>query len=864
MPTGGASAPGAVAPATGADGAGDELADVSAAVTGEELADVDTKGTEGTLADGEAPETGSEAADGNSPDGDGAVSTDTAELDTGEKAELDKDQTVVLPSPGAAPARKGWLARRLGRIAALGVVATGLRRAGAAVAPIARLWQAGPGVREDSDPGGRTFAMVTVMPSLLLIAWLLPGLVLLLANAFLPAAMVLIAVPVLVALTMLTARQIPGRWPAVDSKPPEPGSKPQDAKKRTRSWSAWWGLGGTVVVAVTFAVWQIVVNSPQLIVSRDPGAYIQVAYWIADHGVLPIPASLAAFGGLHPGLSFASFGFTSHGTSVVPGLTAGLPIVLAAGMWAHGITGATVISPVIGALAVLAVGGLTGRLAGSQWAPAGALLLAITVPEIYTSRSAFSDTLAQALLFGGLCLVVDSFSARKPLTLAALGGLSLGLTIMAGTGLLLELLAVIPVAGALLAGRRPQALPLCAGLVAGVVCGIAAAIGLDFPALGSTTPSFRIIGLLAAVLLVLTAVGVTVGLVGPVRRRARKLLAGRPLRWLPDAAAAIVVLAAIGLAMRPYLAKVRGPASPYVAALQRLEGLPVDPGRLYAENTLYWVVWYLGVPALLLGMIGLAMVTRQCVRALITWRDPSGVAQAWAFPVAIIGWGLFAALWLPSTVPDQPWASRRLVPVILPGLIILAVWVAAWLIGRAHARGAGVTAVAVATACFVVALAVPAAAITFGIELSRPASPATRTALSGLAFRRTGGDELGAIERLCGAIPSHSSVLLLDEPAARAFAEVIRGTCDDPTGIVAGTPTGNVDMIVSSIERAGRHPVLLATRESELARYGTSPSEVINLDTQQDSHLLTRPPTSTWPVHYELWMSAPGGTVNGA
>jgi hypothetical protein len=855
--------PGAAAPAGTEDG----LADVNPAVDGEGLADVDTGGAEGKLAGGDVPGTGDDAAGGTTLAGDGAVGSDTAELDHGDTAGLGKqDQTVVLPGPGEPTTGPGRLVGRLSRIAGLGVAVDGVKRLGATrgmrrlragAVQFGRLWQPGPGIREAADPGGRAFAMVTVLPALLLIAWLLPGLVLLLANRFLPAPMVLISVPIAVALTMLVAREIPGRWPA-------PDSKPQSAKARSRSWSAWWGLAGTVVVAGVFAAWQLAVNSPQLIVSRDPGAYAQLAYWIADHGVLPIPASLAAFGGAHPGLTFASYGFATHGAAVVPRLTAGLPIVLAAGMWAHGITGASVMSPLLGALAVLAVGGLTGRLAGPQWAPAGAFLLALTVPEIYTSRSAFSDTLAQALLFGGLCLVVDSFSSRRPLTLAAIGGFALGLTVLAGTGLLLVLVAVIPVAGALLAGRRPQAIPLSAGLVAGVVCGVAAAIGLDFPALGSTAPSLGIIGVLAAALAGVTAVGVTVGLVGPVRRRARKLLDGRPLRWLPDAAAAVVVLAAIALAIRPYLEKVRGPANPYIAALQRLEGLPVGPGRVYAENSLYWVIWYLGVPALLLGMIGLAMVARMCVRALITWKDPDGTARAWVLPVAIIGWSVFAVLWQPGTVPDQPWASRRLVPVILPGLIVLAVWVAAWLIGRAHARGAGVMAVTVATACFVAALAVPAAAITFGIALSRPASPATRTALSGLAFRRTGGGELDAVERLCGAIPSHSSVLVLDEPAARAFAEVIRGTCDVPTGIVAGASTSEVDQIVSGIERAGRHPVLLATRESELVRYGASPSEVVNLATQQDSHLLTRPPTSTWPVHYELWMSTTGGAANGA
>jgi hypothetical protein len=258
------------------------------------------------------------------------------------------------------------------------------------------------------------------------------------------------------------------------------------------------------------------------------------------------------------------------------------------------------------------------------------------------------------------------------------------------------------------------------------------------------------------------------------------------------------------------------------------------------------------------------MVTRMCLRALITWRDPTGTARSWVLPASIIGWGLFAVLWQPGTVPDQPWASRQLVPVVLPGLIVLAVWVAAWMIGRAHARGAGRTAVVLATACFVVAMGVPSAAITFGVALSRPANPATRLALSGLAFRTTGAGEVAAVEQLCGAIPPHSSVVLLDKVAARAFAQVIRGTCGVPTGIVAGTAPGSVSAIIGGIERAGRHPALLATKAAELTPYGASPRQIVNLATQQDEHLLTRPPTSTWPVRYSLWMSQPGGTAVGA
>ena len=821
-------------------------------------------GAAGTQA--EAPPAESEAGPGDGGTGSDAAAGEPAV--SGAAAEPAGTRTAVIGKTarrwdlGLGPAIGAVWQRRVGQAWQRSVGQAWQRSIGRL--GISRLWQPSPGIRESASPGVRALALVTDMPVIVLVAWLIPGVLLLLAHRFLPAPMVLISVPLAVALTILVARELPGRWPAMEATGTGQVPETKDAKPRGRAWAAWWGLGGTIAIAGVFAAWQLIENSAQLIVSRDPGAYAQFAYWIAEHGSLPIPASAAAFGGAHPGLTFASFGFASHNGAVAPGLTAGLPIVLALGMWVHGVTGAAVISPLLGALGIVAVGGLTARLAGPQWAPAGALLLALTVPQMYTSRSAFSVTLAQVLLFGGLCLVVDSFSSQRRITLAGLGGLALGLTVLAGTGFLLMLLPVIVVAGALLAGRRPQAIPLTAGWLVGVIGGLAAGIVLDDPALSTTTPSFRIIGILAGGLAVVTAAGVAIGLVGPARERARKLLGARPLRWLPEAGAILVIAAAIGLVIRPYVQKVHGPASPYIAALQRLQGLPIDPGRLYAENTPYWVIWYLGVPALLLGLAGLAMVTRLCLRALITWRDPAGVARAWALPVAIIGWGLFAVLWQPFTVPDQPWASRQLVPVVLPGLIVLAVWVAAWMIGRAHARGARTSAVAVATACFVVAMAVPAAAITFGIALSQPADPATRLALSGLAFRTTGAGEVAAVEQLCGALPSHSSVVILDKVAARAFAQVVRGNCGLPSGIVTSTAPGEVSTIIGGIERAGRHPVLLATKAAELTPYGAAPREIVNLSTQQDAHLLTRPATSTWPVQYTLWMAQPGGTVLGS
>jgi hypothetical protein len=721
------------------------------------------------------------------------------------------------------------------------------------------------GTRRGADPGGTVFALITVTPALAIAAWLVAGLPLLLAGRFLPVPMVLISVPVAVALVILTGRHVPGRWPGHGRAERETSGQAQGSgQPRGSGWAAWLGLAGTVAVAAGFALWQFHQNSPQLLTGRTPGAYFQFGYWIAEHGSLPIPASLTAFGGSHAGLSFASFAFASQGNAVIPQLMAGLPITIAAGLWAHGVAGGAAVSPLLGACAVLTVGGLTGRLAGPQWAPAGAFLLALTLPQAYTSRSAFSEMLAQILLFGGLCLVVDSLLARRPQLLAAVGGFLLGLTVLADIGSLLYLLPAIVLLGVLLAARRPQALPFEGGLLLGAGYGLAGGYLLAGPMMASLAPQLEQVALVAAAFAVVTAAGAAVVLAGPVRRAATRLLAARPLRWLPEAAAGVVVLAGIAFLIRPYLQTVTGVANPYVAYLQRIAELPVNPHRLYAEDSMYWVIWYLGAPALVLGVTGLAMLTQRCLRALFTWRDPTQVARVWALPLLIIGWGMVTVLWRPSTTPDQPWASRQLVPVLIPGLIVAAIWVCAWLAARARERGASQVAVTAVVACLAAALAVPPTATVFGIGARPATSPALRPASGGLALLRTSAGQIAAVTQLCSVLPQNSSVLLLDQFSAREFTQVIRGMCGVPAAVMAGAAPGQVGAVVNEITVGGRRAVLLATSQADLARYRPAAREVLALATVQDAHVLTQPPASGWPVRYVLWMSGPGAAGAGA
>ena len=181
-----------------------------------------------------------------------------------------------------------------------------------------------------------------------------------------------------------------------------------------------------------------------------------------------------------------------------------------------------------------------------------------------------------------------------------------------------------------------------------------------------------------------------------------------------------------------------------------------------------------------------------------------------------------SVLWAPDTVPDQPWASRTLVPAALPAFLLGAVWVAARLDARARERGAGLPAIALAAAFFTVALAIPTVVTTFGAGFSGSGSSGrsrhgAELTLSGLGVHRTGAGQTDAIQGLCGTMSSRMSVVIVDRTAADEFAQLIRGMCHVPAGVMTGAPATEVRAEVQAIAARGRQPVLLATQASELA-----------------------------------------------
>jgi hypothetical protein len=418
--------------------------------------------------------------------------------------------------------------------------------------------------------------------------------------------------------------------------------------------------------------------------------------------------------------------------------------------------------------------------------------------------------------------------------------------------------------------RRAVGVAFSLGLCLGCGYGIAAGYALARPFADTLASPLKVIGADAAGIAVVTVVMIAAMRPARVRRVTRRVLGKPPLRWLPDLASFAVIVALAGLAARPYLQTVRAvlghAEADFVAGLQRLAGLRVDPTRLYSEDTLYWVIWYAGIATVLLAGFGAVLLVRRSVRALLTWNDPSGASLNWALPVTVVVGGSAAILWQPFTVPDQPWASRRLAPVVIPGMILLATWAAAWLTRRARDRGAGVVTAGFVSVFCVGAMVLPAFTTSLGLGLTHSGvGGGMRLSAKGIAQHAVHAGETTAVRTLCAAIGRSSSVVILDRRVAGDFTQVIRGMCGVPAAwMPQGTPSAAVNAVLAGILKAGRRPVILGARPAELSGFGGSPTLVMKLATTQDPHDLTQAPGGPLPARYVIWMAVGQSPVAGA
>lgn len=425
------------------------------------------------------------------------------------------------------------------------------------------------------------------------------------------------------------------------------------ARGRLRLGSAARAAGLTAIVPLALVVlglWRFFPSSEYVIGGKDPGTYVNEGVQIAQRGALmfqdPVVSSVPPFARdlFFPshqrqdyyGTRFMGFFITDPGQGAVVGQFPHLfPASIAVGYGIGGLTGALRTVGAWAILGLLAVYFTGVRFAGRTAAAAAAALLALHVIEVWFSRYPNAEVVMQALLFAALLANARAHVDRDRF-FAPVAGFLLGLLLFLRFD---AVLGIAGIAGGLALsgfnGQRPRAsflavFALAAALAAAYLLGPMRAYA-DLPIVFlSNLPRWQY------VVLGLVAAGAAGGLWVAARYPG---FSAHVVRWTPG----VLTIALSALAV--------------YALFFRQPGGRLAAHDAYALRT--FTNYYLTLPALLAALIGLGLMARRAF-----WRDPALLVT-----MAVFSCFFFFKI---RIVTDHFWMTRRFLPVILPGALLLA------------------------------------------------------------------------------------------------------------------------------------------------------------------------------------------------
>ena len=560
---------------------------------------------------------------------------------------------------------------------------------------------------------------------------------------------------------------------------------------------------------------------------RDPATYGISGRWLVDHPSVLIPSTTRLFGHV-PGLDLGSLGFgVLHDQSgVYPQGNHLLPALLAVPAWIIGPSAILHTNAVIGALALLALYGLARRLVGEWWGIIPPAALAASMPFLAFVRSTYSEPIALLFLVAGMALVIRAMDTGRAPDMA-IAGLTLGCSALARVDSYVALLAVPICAGALClaAGRdeRRQRLVAAVALVVGATVPLVIGV-LDLKRLSpgywsGRAHETRLLGIGALVLLAIAAAVVAVAW-----RTSRPWFWVSNRRALSAVGSGAVVVGFAALASRPlwFTAHFATPdMSSTLATLQAGLGLTVDPTRSYDELSLSWMSWYFGWPTVALAVAGLA---------LLVWRLGTRGDVRIVLPVAVTL--ALSALYFNRVLiyPDQVWAMRRFLPVVLPGMLIAAALALAvlWQRGRLGR---------------ITALVLGAVALIFPTVVSLP-----------LVRVIEGDGQLEQVTAVCDALPADAALLAVDVEGARVgYLETFRAFCDVPTTGLPKPSPETLSAAAAAVTAQGRTLYVITTSADDVT-WSAPPSTVGDVDLLKWPERLVDAPSTAVNFRRELFL----------
>ncbi len=428
------------------------------------------------------------------------------------------------------------------------------------------------------------------------------------------------------------------------------------------------GAGGAAVIAFAAMIWNGLNAAKHAQINRDGVTSLNAGKWIAEQGTLTVRPFVAPFTRTAPFFA-SSTGMKPRGSHlefVGPHM---LSAILAEAQNIGGDRWMFLTVPVIGGFSLLVFYLLAARMLRHPFAAlAATATFAFVMPQISFSRDSAPEIPTQILLFTALWLLCDQRTLRSAGT-GFCAGLLLGLIqALRGDGLVYLLGLPVLFAVQWMRAKHVDRLRLTRGMIGcveGVGVGLlVAAFDLwhtDRHYLSTLQGNLGRVATLASIVTIVAVAAVR------IRRRRPDLVDVLRSRRETAAKVAFGLVLAFGLGtwfVRPLVETTHGDRNAIVGLVQRLNKVSIDPTRRYSEFSVRWVSSYVGPITLILGIIGAAALAYLFVRGPLR-AQPATIALILAPPALL-------SLWWPSTTPDQVWAARRLLPALLPGLILVA------------------------------------------------------------------------------------------------------------------------------------------------------------------------------------------------
>lgn len=607
-----------------------------------------------------------------------------------------------------------------------------------------------------------------------------------------------------------------------------------------------WSAGALTVVSIGVGLWLGATHAEQVLPRRDSASNLQAAISLAETGLREMPVDVVAYGGTSvvddPAVTLASPAFFAVGTAeqpvIQPQFVIGPAAIYSIGVWADDSPGAMVLPAILTAIGLLGIGLLTARAVGPRWAAVGAAATGLLYPLVHVGRTTYSEPLAMVTLAAGLLALIAAAGDEEEHRGAVLAGLLIGGTAMVRIDGLRETILLVPYLMLMIA--RGARWPTRVGAAAGAAT--LAAL------LAAWAQSDQYLGAIAGSLVPLAAIGVL------LTALAWAALAWSDRGWrlpasisrrLPAILGGLVLIAGCYLATRPLWQVVRqspdDSGARYVAGMQARQGLAVDGGRTYAEDTVTWLSWYVGPVALVVALLMLAAVFARLAGA---WRDQEQL-PAWTGALVVAAGSSLLTLLRPGITPDHPWATRRLL-IVLPLVVLLVVAAAAWMSRRLVRRRP--MAYAVVTVGAVVG------------SLVVPAAWATAPHLT----ERVERGSVAAVNTVCGTFRPGDVALMVDARAVNEWPQVLRN-CGVPalsaTTAARRDPTqlqALVRRLTTTLSGQGQQLVVVAAdTQTSISDLGVIPQEAVAVTVREEDHRLEERPDGLVPLPIQVWVGRP-------